>query len=396
VLFAAPLFVPGLLRVIGAVVGRFGVVPRLAVANTLRNPARASATATALMLAVGLVFTLQVGSASLRETVLSKIDTALPIDIAITNKTDSMVTSVPEQAISRLTNLDGVSAVAALSCAQVDATSAERATSVTMCGYDSAVAAAVANGPDSISTDELWLPAREDWFPEGSQVTLVGASGQSITLTAHDSYLTDPERWFVSSQVLEQLGGVVNAAMVLLRVPDHSKVLDVYDGLADVISEYELSLSGGLVEAAQIEQMLRIITYVLTGLLAVAVLIALVGVGNTLTLSVMERTRESALLRALGLQRRDLKLMLAVEALLVVVAGAVVGLVAGMFFGWLGMQAVVETISGVAGFEVVFAVDWGLTLGLLGVLVVAALLASLVPGQRAANATVVEALADLG
>jgi putative ABC transport system permease protein len=328
--------------------------------------------------------------------VLGKIDTALPIDIALTDKTDSMTTSVPGKAISRLASLDGVSTAAAVSCAQADAANGENTASAILCGYNSAVAAAVSSAPDSIAAGELWLPAREDWFPAGSQVTLVGASGQQVTLTVRDSYLAELQRWFVAPQVLEQLGGVVDAAMVLLRVPDHSKVLDVYDGLADIISEYELSLSGGLVEAAQIEQMLRIITYVLTGLLAVAVLIALVGVGNTLTLSVIERTRESALLRALGLQRRDLKLMLAVEALLVVMVGAVVGLAAGMFFGWLGMQAVVETISGVAGFEVVFAVDWGLTLTLLGVLAVAALLASLVPGQRAANATVVEALADLG
>jgi putative ABC transport system permease protein len=147
-----------------------------------------------------------------------------------------------------------------------------------------------------------------------------------------------------------------------------------------------------------LEQVLQVITMVITGLLAVAVLIALVGVGNTLTLSVIERVRESALLRALGLQRADLKLALAVEAMLMVAVGTVVGLAAGTFFGWLGVNAIAQSLmsDGGVALDVVFAVDWPLTLGLLGVLAVAALLAALMPGRRAANATVVEALADLG
>jgi putative ABC transport system permease protein len=124
----------------------------------------------------------------------------------------------------------------------------------------------------------------------------------------------------------------------------------------------------------------------------VAVLIALVGVSNTLGLSVIERTRESALLRALGLQTRSLRLMLLIEALLLAGVGVLVGIGAGVFFGWLGSTALIAMTDGA---EPRLAVDLPLTLGMVVVAVVAAALASILPGRRAAQASPVEALADI-
>lgn len=121
-----------------------------------------------------------------------------------------------------------------------------------------------------------------------------------------------------------------------------------------------------------------------------AVLIALVGVSNTLGLSVIKHTRESALLRALGLQTRSLRLMLLIEALLAGV-GVLVGIGAGVFFGWLGSTALIAMTDGA---EPRLAVDLPLTLGMVVVAVVAAALASVLPGRRAAQASPVEALAE--
>jgi putative ABC transport system permease protein len=128
-----------------------------------------------------------------------------------------------------------------------------------------------------------------------------------------------------------------------------------------------------------------------TALLAVAVIIAIVGIGNTLGLSVIERTRESALLRALGLHRRQLRLMLAVEAALLAGVGAAVGVVAGIGYGWIG----VASAFGEAGETMVIDIPWG-QLGLVLLLaVVAALLASVLPARRAAKATPTQALAEV-
>src|SRR5690606_40224871 len=78
---------------------------------------------------------------------------------------------------------------------------------------------------------------------------------------------------------------------------------------------------------------------IFAGLLGLAIVIALFGIANTLTLSVVERTRESALLRALGLTRRQLRRMLSVEALVMAVIGAFTGVVLGVAFGWAATNA---------------------------------------------------------
>ncbi|MDR2973528.1 MAG: ABC transporter permease, partial [Propionibacteriaceae bacterium] len=83
VLFGARLFVPGLLRGLAAVVKHWGPAANVATKNVVRDPRRAAATATALMLAVGLIVTLQVGSASIERTLTDKIETEFPIDLTL-------------------------------------------------------------------------------------------------------------------------------------------------------------------------------------------------------------------------------------------------------------------------------------------------------------------------
>ena len=127
------------------------------------------------------------------------------------------------------------------------------------------------------------------------------------------------------------------------------------------------------------------------GLLGVSVLIALVGVGNTLSLSVLERTRENALLRAMGLSRRQLRRMLAVESLLMALVAAGLGIVLGLIYGWTGTSALMggQTVEG--GVE--YAVPGTLLVVIAAVAAVAGLLASVLPARRAAKVAPAGALA---
>lgn len=155
----------------------------------------------------------------------------------------------------------------------------------------------------------------------------------------------------------------------------------------------QVQVDGSAFLAAILQQVLDVVLIVLTALLGVAVVIALVGVGNTLGLSVIERQRESALLRALGMQRSSLRWMLLVEALLLALVGTVIGILAGAFFGWLGVSSTMLMMPEDSRVEMVFSVDGTLTALLVAVCLVAASLASILPGRRAANATPTEALA---
>jgi putative ABC transport system permease protein len=138
-------------------------------------------------------------------------------------------------------------------------------------------------------------------------------------------------------------------------------------------------VGGGLSAKASYHEFLDRLLLVTTMLLAVAVLIALIGVGNTLGLSVLERTRESALLRALGLQRRQLRGMLALEAVLLSLSGTLVGIAAGVFLGWVGTHAV----SGELNFETVsFAMSVPQALTVAAVAVLAGVAASILPSRH--------------
>jgi putative ABC transport system permease protein len=174
-------------------------------------------------------------------------------------------------------------------------------------------------------------------------------------------------------------------------VADRSQAVAVMVAVNGIVESAD-RVTGSVVEAAFYEQTMDILLAITTGLLAVAVLIALIGVSNTLGLSVVERTRESALLRALGLQARSLRVMLLIEAVQVALVGIVVGVVAGAGFGWLAVTALGRS----GGFDSVrFAVDLPTTAGMVGIAVLAAALASVLPGRRAAKAAPTEALADI-
>jgi putative ABC transport system permease protein len=126
--------------------------------------------------------------------------------------------------------------------------------------------------------------------------------------------------------------------------------------------------------------------FVLVGaLLGLAIVISLIGIANTLTLSVVERSRESALLRALGLTKRGLRWMLSLEAVIMAVIGALLGVVLGTGFGWAALSA--NTDGAVLSFPVLRVLAFILLAGLAG------LLAAVVPSRRAARASIVESLA---
>ena len=97
-------------------------------------------------------------------------------------------------------------------------------------------------------------------------------------------------------------------------------------------------VSNGLAERAWVDRQMDVLTGSVVALLGIAVVIALVGIGNTLGLSVLERARENALLRALGLTRRQLRRMLAVEAVLLSVVATVLGTLIGTAYAWVAVE----------------------------------------------------------
>jgi putative ABC transport system permease protein len=135
-------------------------------------------------------------------------------------------------------------------------------------------------------------------------------------------------------------------------------------------------------QASQINQVL-VLFYVL---LALAVVIAFIGIINTLALSVLERLREIGLLRAVGMTRRQLQSMVRWEAVIIAVLGAVLGLVVGTFFGWTLVRALHS--QGITEFRL----PAGTLLAFVLLAAVAGVLAAIFPARRAAKIDILRAI----
>ncbi|MGW9629903.1 ABC transporter permease [Agromyces sp. NPDC055520] len=143
---------------------------------------------------------------------------------------------------------------------------------------------------------------------------------------------------------------------------------------------------------AGIDEMLNVTVAVFTVLIGFSALIAAIGLVNTLSLSVMQRSRELGLLRALGFDRRQLRGMIVVESAALTLAATVTGIVLGFGYGWAGAQALLGGAQGEPTF-VLPGVPWGLFGGLLVAAGVLTLAASIAPARRAMRVAPVVALA---
>ena len=218
----------------------------------------------------------------------------------------------------------------------------------------------------------------------------VGDRSADLVLRASD--VADAGALVVTTQTLQKLDPGAPITAVWAATKTGANAVEVMNSLRTVAATNPgLEVAGSLQRVAAVGAVLAALLRIATALTAVAVVIALVGMGNSLSLSVIERSRESALLRALGLQRRQLRVMLAVEAILLALVGAGVGVLAGTVYGMVGAAA----MAGEAGFaETRFAVSGWQTITVVGTAVVAGAVASVLPGRRAARSHPVEALAE--
>ncbi len=390
-------FLPAMVRVVGRLAGVFGAPGRLAAANAHRNPGRAAATTAALMLGVGLIVTLQVGTASAQVSLDRAVDARYPVDIAVT----SSGSAIPSSVIAAVTGADGVRAGGGLPASTVVSIGAvggepEATDGLMILGVTPEAAGALGSAPDGLADDSVIVPSYllSAGLAVGDRMTIRTPSGTGD--------------FTVATGALAHQGingdALVTTAAALRTLEPAAPTLAVWAGVdagADlseltatvnriVAAQPDLALGGSAPERAAVSSSLDTIITLATALLAVAVIIAIVGIGNTLGLSVIERTRESALLRALGLHRRQLRYMLAIEAALLAGVGAAVGVLAGIGYGFVG----VASAFGEAGESLVLDIPWGQLAAVLVLAILAALLASVLPARRAAKATPTQALAE--
>ena len=402
-LVAAPLFVGPLTAAVGAGPRRlFGAPIRLAVANARRNPGRTAVTSATLMVGVALMALFSVLLASVQETITRQMVERYPVDyivqpVFVGGTEEPTVPAGYAQALRARPEFARIVEV--------------RAVGATVAGGRGRVAAL---DPDAVGTamaPELTTGRISD-LRRGTVVVSatrddtsalrvgdtveVGVGGKTATLTVVGTAPIDYpgaaalDALLSWDQLVELAGPGGDTAVLAKAAPGVSTVAsrDALDALADT---YPLVRVSSLADAAtDLENAINSLIGLLTALMGTTILIALFGVTNTLSLSVVERTRESATVRALGLTRGQLRTTLLVEAILMALVGALVGIAFGIVYG----QMLVRRMFG--EFDPVIVVPWAWVAGLIALAAVAGVLAALLPARRASRGSIVAALADTG
>lgn len=398
-LVGAVFWMPKVVAWIGRLVGRAGVPARLAAANTGRNPARTAATSTALLIGVTLVAMMSTGAVTARATLDDELDTRFPVDLAVsapfTTDEDGNAITEPLAAgtVRALADIPGVESSATLvrDSVQLGMTGGV----VDALGITPEQAADVLRNADlaaAIGDDTVVMPqsvATDSGVEDGDTIAVARTEGSpewvdlSVVVVPLDSWMV-----LLTPATLDAMGSPGTLSTAWLRVADVDASGEVVQQVQELTADSPLDITGAALERSLYQRAIDTLLAVVVGLLAVAVVIALIGVTNTLSLSVIERRRESATLRAVGLTRRQLRASMAVEGALIAGVGAVVGVLLGMAYGWLGSAAV---LAGIADLQL--RVPWA-DLGIvLGVALVAGVLASVLPGRAAARTPPVAALA---
>ena len=178
------------------------------------------------------------------------------------------------------------------------------------------------------------------------------------------------------------------AAIDAAQYLDTARASDLQHRVADILHVDVSQLGGALLEKASYVSILDIMLSVVLGLLAAAVVVSVLGIASTTSLSVLERSRENSLLRALGLSKRQLGALIRRETLVIALVATFVGLAVGWAFGMLGMMAVLP-----ASVTLHPVVPWQGFLMILAGAVVVAVLASALPVRRATKLSPVEGMA---
>ncbi|MFC6152148.1 ABC transporter permease [Nocardioides yefusunii] len=390
VLLLGPWLVPGLVRLVGRVVtrrGSAGAVTRLATSNTVRNPRRTATTAASLMVGVTLTTAVLAGLNSVRVTLNTEMEGSYPLDVAVlaTPGDRDLAGDSGRSLLTALGAQDEIDDAVLVDGALVTLGTTEiRALAVTgqegpLRNHDDQF-----NGADVLVDGQAYTSLMDDdveYEGNGVKATLTGPRGSvDVLVRANDAY--GAESAAVRPDVLSTVADLTPTA-VFARAADGAAATDVQTAVsrAGVEAGMAVSQSGGHADRSYFDSQFTVIAAAVVGLLSVAVVIALIGIGNTLGLSVLERTRENSLLRAMGYTKAQMRRTLAWEGVLVATVATLLGIVIGLTFAWVGVKVLL------GGFPIAseFSVPVIQIVVIVAVALAAGVLASVVPSRKAAR-----------
>ena len=380
-------------RVIGLPLPRVrGIAGQLARENAMRNPKRTAATASALMIGVGLVSFITIFAASTKASFSNTVDEAFTGDFIATSG-QMGVGGVSPEFTERVNDLPEIEAAGGIRAglAAIDGDS-EQLIGASPETFEIFDVGPVEGAPDDLDGTSIAVSeqtADDEGLAVGDRVAVdfTATGEQELTVAMVYAENAAAGNWILGLDAFEANYPDQTDVQVFVKkaegVPS-AEALAAVEGVADdfpgvsVLDQTEYKEE----QMAFVDQMLGLVY----ALLALAIIIALLGIGNTLALSIVERTRELGVLRAVGMTRQQLRSAIRWESVIIAVQGALLGLIIGLFFGWALVTALED--EGLNTFAVPVT-------SLVVVVVLAALagvVAAVLPARRAARLDVLRAV----
>ncbi|MEU7050504.1 ABC transporter permease [Streptomyces eurythermus] len=385
-----PLLSRPLIAAAAPVLRAFGVSGKLARQNSVRNPRRTAATASALMIGLTLITGMTVMAGSLQTSIDRMASSAIRADYVV-----SMANRGPlsPDVAKKLAAAEGVTASSPLRNGEsrIDG-GTQWLTGVDGAAINKLTDLKVTDGSFTVGGTRIVVDedrAKEHGWKPGSQLTAHFEDGAARRLTVAGVYEGN-----------DMLNGIILDNKVLtphLADPaDMQVMVKMADGASDAARD-GLVKTLGVNPAIKIQdkqdisrEIGKMFTQVLNmvyGLLGMAVIVAVLGVVNTLAMSVFERAQEIGMLRAIGLDRRAVKRMVRLESLVISLFGGVLGLSLGVFFGWAAGELMATKLP---TYELIL--PWGRMTVFLLLAGAVGVLAALWPARRAARLNMLTAI----
>lgn len=393
---------PALARPIGSLLGaplaRRGVSGELARRNAVRNPTRTASTAAALLVGVGVVSLFTVFGASVSKSIEQSVDRSFGGELVLTPAGSGFSgAGIGPELVDGVAGLPEVESVAGLGFGAATLDGRQEGIGFADPVALSSVADLEVTEGDLGSVGDNDVAVAADYAEEhglaiGDVIEAGFVDGATETLTLAVTYdaraiggdvLVPQALWARHNPRPSYFLVLVGLAEGVSLDQGRTALEAVTEGTGspDILDREEFVAS----HAAEIDVLLTVIY----ALLGVAVLIALMGIANTLSLSVHERSRELALLRAVGQTRAQMRAMVRYESVIVATFGSICGLFLGLFLGW-GLVRALSAAQGVG----TLAVPVGQLAVILLVGAGAGLLAGLRPARRASRLDILTAVAD--
>ena len=381
------------LHLFGVVYRRlFGTVGSLAAQNALRNPRRTAATASALMIGLALMAMMSIFGSSASASTDAAIGKTLTSQFIISNVVGQPFS--PDVA-AQARKVDGVASVTQLRQAfpEVDGGNAfVAAVDPQSMGLAFALPMQQGSlaelGPGTVAITERTAESKGYGVGDTLTMKFQGGDVPLEVVAIFGVAPAVPGDYVVSLDTLTEGGLAPLDSMVFVTKQPGASTDAVRAELERITEDLPtVTVKDPEGYAAEQKEQVNTFLYMIYGLLGLSVIIAILGVVNTLSLSVIERTREVGLLRAVGLGRRQLRTMIRLESVVVAVFGALLGMVMGVVFGSTMVLALKD--QGLTE----LSIPWLLMVVFLVAAAVTGVLAAVIPARRAARLDVLKAIA---